>query len=125
MSDEQRKYVRFSTGDYTFAALRKGFETIGKINDISINGLALSYLCESIKAPLHRGFTSADIFSSEKSFYLQKLPFEIVYDIQDPKFDNTSSIITRRCGLHFGELSKSQSEQLEFFIENYTTKSLS
>ena len=124
MSAEKRKYVRFSTSDNTFAALRNGFETIGKINDISINGLALSYLCESTKIPLHRGFTAVDIFSSEKSFYLQKVPCEIVYDIQALKFFK-NSIITRRCGLHFEELSKSQLEQLEFFMENYTTKSLS
>ena len=42
MDIEQRKYVRFSVQDNAFAALRSGFEKIGKVNDISKKGLAIS-----------------------------------------------------------------------------------
>ena len=124
MDIEQRKYVRFSVQANTFAALRNGFERVGKVNDISENGVAFSYLIENIKAGSESDFSEVDIFLSETRFHLQKVPCKIVYVIQDPK-SIVHNIIKCRCGLNFGNLSKSQSELLEFFLKNYTTGSLS
>jgi c-di-GMP-binding flagellar brake protein YcgR len=118
MDIEQRKYVRFSVQDNTFAALGSEFEKVGKVNDISKNGLALSYLIESIKVGSDRSFSQVDIFHSGNGFHLHKLLCKIVYDNQDPKSMKNNSITKRRCGLKFGKLSKSQSELLELFIEN-------
>jgi|GEM_PF-381779 len=125
MDIEQRKYVRFSVRNNTFAALRSGFEKVGKVNDISKKGLAFSYLSESIKAGSNRDFAEVDIFLSWDSFHLYKAPCKIVYDIQDPKSIKYNSIMTHRCGLHFGELIKTQSDLLELFLKNYTTGPLS
>ena len=125
MDIEQRKFPRFCVQDQTFAALGSEFETVGKVNDISIKGLALSYLCKSNKAGFDTDVSQVDIFLSGNSFHLSKVLCEIVYDIQDPTSIKDSIIIKRRCGLHFGELSKSQSEQLELFLKNYTTEPLS
>jgi len=125
MDIEQRKYPRFSVQNHTFAALGSEFEIVGKVNNISIKGLTLSYLCESIKAPSDRSFSQVDIFLSGNSFHLHKVLCKIVYDIQDPKSKNNDSIMKRRCGLQFDKLSKSQSELLELFIENYATEPLS
>ncbi len=125
MDIEQRKYIRFSVQDNTFAALGSKFGTVGRVNDISIKGMTLSYLCESTKAGLDRDFSQIDIFLSGDSFYLPKVLCKIVYDIQHPKSNENNSIIMRQCGLHFGKLSKNQSELLEFFLKNYTAESLS
>ena len=121
---EQRKYIRFSVQDNTFAALG-GFEKVGKVYDISVKGLAFSYLTEGIKAGSERDFSEIDIFFPGNNFFLHKVPCKIVYDIQSPKPNENSRIMTHRCGLHFGELIKSQSEQLKLLLENYTTGSLS
>ncbi len=120
MDIEKRKYTRFSANANTFAALRNGFERVGKVNDISKNGVAFSYLVESDKAGFDSDFSEVDIFLSENRFHLHKVPCKIVYVIQDPKFI-VPSITKRRCGLQFSHLSKSQSEQLAFFLNNYTT----
>ena len=125
MDIEQRKYLRFSVQDNTFAALGSKFGTVGRVNDISIKGMTLSYLCEITKAGSDRDFSQVDIFLSGNSFHLPKVPCKIVYDNQDPKSIKNSSIMMRRCGLHFDKLSNSQSELLELFLENYTTGSLS
>ena len=124
MDIEQRKYVRFSVQDNTFAALGSEFEKVGKVNDISQKGLALSYLIESIKAGSDRDFSKVDIFLSGNGFHLHRVPCKIVYDIQDSKSNKNNSIMKRRCGLHFGELIKRQSELLELFLKNFTTGSL-
>ena len=121
MDIEQRKYPRFSVQNHTFDALGSEFEIVGKVNDISIKGLNVSYLSESIKNSSDRDFSQVCIFLSKGSFDLPKVPCKIVYDNKDPKSINNSSIMIRRCGFHFGKLSKSQSELLELFLENYTT----
>jgi hypothetical protein len=121
MDIEQRKCLRFSVQDYAFAALRIGFDKVGKVNNISNKGLSFSYFIESTKAGSDKDYFEIDIFLSEDGFHVEKVPCEIVYDIQDLKSDINQRIIKRRCGCHFGELSKSQSALLESFLENYTT----
>jgi hypothetical protein len=125
MDIKQRKYQRFSVQDDAFAALKNDIEKIGRVNDISIKGLALTYLSERVKTGSYRDDSEVEIFLTGNKFYLPKVPCKIVYDIIDPKSDKNHSIMTRRCGLHFGEFSKSQLEQLELFIKNYTRRALS
>jgi hypothetical protein len=124
MDIEQRKYPRFLVHDNTFAALGSEFETVGKVEDISIKGLALSYVSETIKTRSDRDFSQVYIFLSKKSFHLSKVPCKIVYEIEDPKSIKNSNFMMCRCGLHFGKLSKNQSELLELFLENHTTRRL-
>jgi hypothetical protein len=124
MDIEQRKYIRFSVQENTFAALGSKFGTVGRVNDISIRGLTLSYLCGNTTAGLDRDFSQVYIFLSGDNFYLPEVHCKIVYDIQHPKCDKNGSIIKRRCGLHFDKLSKNQSELLELLLKNYTTEAL-
>jgi len=121
MDIKQRTYTRFFAQDNTFAALGSEFELVGKIKDISKKGLALSYLSENINTASDRDLSQVYIFLSNNSFHLPKVPCEIVYDVIDPKSDKNYSIMTRRCGLKFSKLSKSQSKLLELFLENYTS----
>ena len=125
MAIEQRKYVRFITQDHTFAALRIGFEKVGKVNDISIKGLAFSYLRKTAEAGSNPHDSKVDIFLSGDGFHIFNVPCRIVYDIPDPTPDEGLFVEMSRCGLHFQKLTKSQSEKLNFFIKNHTTGVLS
>jgi hypothetical protein len=125
MGVERRKYVRFLAQDNTFAALRIGFKKVGKISDISINGLAFSYLSETVGAGSDRHLTQVDIFTSGNNFHLPNVPCKIVYDIQDPTSGKYTGLMMCRCGLKFKAPTKSQSEQLELFIKSHTTEILS
>ena len=121
---EQRRYMRFSVQDNAFAALRGVFGKVGKLNDISKKGLAFSYLIEYVKGVTDKNYSEVDIFLAANNFYLDKVPCKIVYEIQAPNSDKNYSIMKHRCGLQFGELSISQSQLLELFLENYTTRPL-
>lgn len=117
MNQEQRRYIRFLTKRKTFAALRSGFNKVGKVLDISIKGLCFSYITEN--TPMEMIF-QVDIFQSENGFYLSNIPCRVVYDIpnENPKYD--LFIQYRRCGLCFGELSKKQEDELLYFLRRYT-----
>lgn len=121
---ERRKFMRFRAQDDAFAALRGDFSKVGKIYDISINGLDFSFLSEITQVDSTDHHTQVDVLSSENRFYLSNVPCRIVYETQDSTPDEGFLVRMSRCGLQFGELNKSQLEQLELFIENYTTGSL-
>ena len=124
MAMEQRKYVRFIAQDNAFAALRNGFKKVGKVNDISIKGLAFSYLKKTTEADSDLHYSQVDIFLSGNGFHIFNVPCRIVYDIPDPTPEGLF-VEMSRCGLHFQKLTESQSEQLNLFIKNHTTGVLS
>lgn len=109
MTTEQRKYIRFLTRQKTFAALRSGFDKAGRVLDISINGLAFSYILEeTISAEQFQ----VDIFQSETGFYISNIPCRIVYDTPIAISRYEPTIQPRRCGLCFGRLSDVQQDNL-------------
>lgn len=115
---ENRKNPRFRTQDNCYAVLSKNYSKVGKICDISLGGLAFRYLgMEMVAEPS----SHVDIFLVNNGFYLYNMPCEIIYETEDESFGIASLPQMFRCGLQFGECTESQSEQLESFIENYTT----
>jgi hypothetical protein len=116
---EQRNFKRVTPGHLTFAVARPDFEKIGRVTDISRDGLAYEYLAGK---DLNNGSRQLelDIFISGGEFYMYRIPCELVYDLQGS--DNVSSgndLEHRRRGLQFNVLSKEQKGQLDFFLRNY------
>ena len=120
MHIEQRKYVRFLPQDSTFAALGNEFNKVGKVNNISIKGLAFSYLSETFEKDPDPHSYQVDIFLSGNKFYLSSVPCKIVYEVLDTTFSKTYGIRMYRCGLCFKEITKTQTELLESFINKHT-----
>jgi len=120
MDSEKRKYVRFLAQENAFAALRSGFKKVGKVHDISIKGLAFSYLDKAEEHLSDLDSSQVDIFISGNNYHLTNVPCKVVYDTETSVFSSIESIRTNRCGLQFGELAGNQVEQLEYFITKHT-----
>ncbi|HID29613.1 MAG TPA: PilZ domain-containing protein [Desulfobacterales bacterium] len=116
---ERRKSGRFLAQDRAFAVLRPDFARLGKIKDISEGGLSFEYIAHQEE---EQDASELDIFLSEGSFHLSKMPCSIIYDIRMREGHQTSAarIQRRRCGLHFGRLTQEQARQLDFFLKNHT-----
>ena len=125
MTIERRKDSRFLTKENSFAALRNDVMKVGKINDISKSGLGFSFLSEFTQVDSADHHTHVDIFCSNTGFHLSKVACRIVYKTPDASPDKGFLVRMSRCGLQFGEITRSQSEQLKLFMENYTTGTLS
>jgi hypothetical protein len=112
---ERRKHKRFYAKDDTFAVLGPPSGNIGQVMDISMGGLAFSYVAgEDQPNRSHK----LSILLAEHSFHLTKIPIETIWDKEAEQLP-FSSLRMRRCGLQFGELTRNQENQLEYFIENY------
>jgi hypothetical protein len=120
MERERRKYRRLSVTDLAFAVFMPNYSKLGKITDISKGGLAIEYVAEEV---LNDGSSHIDIFFAGGGLYMAGIPIKTIHDIRCQKPTKMiSSIKVRRCGLQFGELTQEQEAQLDFFLENHTSK---
>ncbi|MEE9567072.1 MAG: PilZ domain-containing protein [Desulfobacteria bacterium] len=113
---EQRQHKRFEVREGAFILLGTDSTKLGRIIDISMGGLAFSYMARA--RPPNELF-ELDIFLIDSEFYFDKVPFETISDFKTRE-NPFSSITMRRCGVQFGALTYSQISQLEYFIQNYT-----
>lgn len=114
MSQERRKNKRFQPDDQTFVVLRPDYTKLGKLIDISEEGLSFQHMATTAKkdAPVY-----LDIFKGDNSLYLSKVPGNVVYDRQE---ETVFCYEHRRCGVRFGELSKEQSNWVSNYISQFT-----
>lgn len=113
---ERRKFTRFQVQDNAYAALRGNYTKVGKIYDISLNGLAFRYLAEKV---FSENFNRVDIFLSNNGFHLSGVPCSVVCDERECTYISPT-ITPYRCGLKFEGLNEKQKNELEFFLDNYT-----
>ena len=97
---KKRKFTRFRTQDNAYAALRGQQTKVGKIFDISLNGLAFRYLAQEKSTEV---YNKADIFLSKNGFHLPDVSCTVVYDTEE-FMDGSYEIRAYRCGLRFDPL---------------------
>ena len=117
---ERRAIVRLQPKQMTYVAVRPDFNQLGRLLNISINGLGFQYIAEGDPGG-GTTFFDIDLFINKSSFYLQKIPCERIYDIAittEQVFPKRLSI--RRCGVQYDKLSDEQVDLLNYFLLNFT-----
>lgn len=113
---ERRKHKLFRVLRTVFVAVRPHFDTVGRLIDIGMDGLAFAYLDSEKRA---RKSLELDIFSKNGDFYLQKVPCETISDLKAYE-SPFGPIIMRKCTVKFEELTPRQKTDLERFIKDHT-----
>jgi hypothetical protein len=98
----------------TFVALWPEFLRVGQVADISMGGLAFRHLKGE---ELPNESLELDLFLAGRSFYLYRVPSKMIWNAE-AKSSHSQDL--GQCGLRFGELTPSQTAQLEYFVRNYT-----
>ncbi len=117
MQTQRRKYPRYRAKDSAFVVINPEPVKVVPIIDIGMGGLSI-YLDNGARRP--DPASKLEIMVADCSFYLEKLPFQIVADTR--AFPNQSSNLMdgRRFGIKFGNLGPTQKSQLKHFIRTYT-----
>ena len=123
MTKEKRKYTRFIVEEKVYAALGLNFSKVGKLKDISMNGLAFQYI-EELKNHRQKSSVVA-IFHSEDIFFLRNLACTIITDQvineNGKKLNGNLKYVARKCAVKFKDLTTHQKDKLEFLINHYTS----
>jgi hypothetical protein len=114
---ERRKYRRFQVPIGAFIVLGPDSTKLGRIIDVTMAGLGFHHIDR--KEPWD-GLCELDMFHVDNGFYLKKVPFQTIWDLEAKK-GFFGVLTTRRSGIQFGELTYRQRAELEHFILNYTT----
>jgi hypothetical protein len=111
------KIKDMSMGEIAFAVIKSKPIKMGQIVNISKEGLAFLYIDRQGGS---NSLYKMDILFAKASFYLDRLLFKPIFDIEVDTDISLSPFSMRKCGVQFGELNQQQRSQLDFFICNYT-----
>ena len=117
-SVERRKHRRYQVPTGAFVGIGPESTKVGRISDLSIGGLAFSYVGTEEPSPSKGSYL--DLFFTDKDFYLGRLPFKTIFDYELVEKAPSSSETLRRCGVKFQKLTRHQKAEIERFIQNYT-----
>jgi hypothetical protein len=110
---DRRKQKRFSVHRDAFVAVGPHFDKVGPIIDVSMGGLAFHYLAIGKQ----KDGLSADIFLTNRDFFVGYVPFDIIGDFEVPNTQPSGIATIRRCNLRFRDLTQSHISKLRYFIE--------
>ena len=116
-SIELSKIKDMSMGEIAFAVIKSKPIKMGQVTNISKDGLAFHYIDRRDGSS---SLFKMDILFAGDAFYLDRLLFKPVFDIEIEADIPLNSFSIRKCGVQFGELNHRQRSQLEYFIDNHT-----
>jgi hypothetical protein len=119
--DERRKRRRLCVQDGAFVILSPSDAGVGRLIDISIDGLSFDYV--TTQEPSGEP-TELEIFVTDSAFRLYKIPCRTITDLKTFEIPQ-SCTHRRRSGVQFGPLTEIQKSQIEYFIRKYTTEDVS
>ena len=120
MQTDRRKFKRYTVRDQIIAVFKPEPVKMAPIIDISMRGMAVSdgnYIIFDEIGP------DLEIMSSDCSFYLEKVPFQFVTDIQDLEPRLAAADDHRVVRLKFGRLLGGQEAQLRYLIRHHCSGS--
>jgi len=111
---ERRKHYRFKPQDYVFASLNPQSHVLGRIVDISMDGLAF---CYPAKEKLTDESSSLTISWGDGESRIEGIPFKIVWD---RRFSDNASPggMVRHCGVRFAGLSGDKKALIDSLIQD-------
>ena len=115
---EKRKSNRFKAQEDTYVAIVNDSIKVGKIINLSKGGLAFSYIGKEAQIT---GWHKMNIFLSGNRFYLKEVSFKAISDFYIDTKTQFSTVLMKQCGGQFGELTREQKSQLEYFIANHAS----
>jgi c-di-GMP-binding flagellar brake protein YcgR len=119
MQPERRRHRRYRVKDNAFAVIDPEPVKVVPIIDIGMGGLSI-YLDDGARGL--DTLSKLEIMVADCSFYLEKVPFQIVAKSGAFSNHNANLMNGRRCGIRFGNLRPVQKSHLKYFIRRYTEK---
>lgn len=116
---EQRNQKQLQVKDGAYAVIRyKPFE-MGKIMNISRDGLTVRYLSNGQQL---NETSELDIFIIDSNYYIEKIQVNTISDFELTDKNGFSSNKIRQRFFQFGKIKSSQLFYLDYFLENFTEK---
>ena len=115
----QRKLQRFLSKDLAFGKLlSESDEEIGQLLDISRSGLALRCFANEKET---QDYSELDIFLSGSDFAIGGITIKTISDTKLANRSPFSTVIFKRYGVQFENLTREQKAGLDYFLINHAS----
>ena len=114
---ERRLHPRYRVKQGAFAALSPESTIMGQIENISKGGLCFRYIVHEEQTDES---VATHVFVGMDGFYLEKMPYTTIDDVEADKGISLKLIKMRRRRLKFHNLTPDQASQLYYFIKYRT-----
>jgi hypothetical protein len=112
-----RKYERYSAREGAIVAFTPHSSILGQMIDIGMGGLSFRYI-ECHESP---GYSNElVILVASHHYFLDRVPFKTVSDVEIENNISFSSIRMRRCSVEFDRLNLEQARSIQNFIIKHT-----
>ena len=108
---ERRQYKRYKVNQNAFVF---GADQPGRITDISLAGMAFSYICDAQQSKTD----NISILDSDNQFFLEQIPCHTISQTVRTSDLPTSFMLMAQVSIAF-ELTPSQKTKLEEYINNH------
>lgn len=120
---ERRKNKRYNAVEGAYAAISPNSHKLGQITDISMGGLAFTYIdtnngSTNYEAGKPQDQIEESIFLSSMGFYVGDLPFKTISDNEVTNTPSFSSMKVRERHVQFTDLSFKQLFDLDYYLKN-------
>ena len=112
---ERRREKRYRVKDGTYAVLGAPANKLGQIVDISMSGMAFTYLADS--DPI--GTAEELNILANQGICVEKIPYTTVTDVVVPNETPFSTIIMRRHCIKFADLTTETKTKIQKLIDEY------
>ena len=112
---DRRKHNRVKAQKDTFITLVNEFAKVGQIINISKGGLFFKHIGKEEQI---NDWYKMNIFLSSNRFFLKEVSLKTISDFCIEIINPFSKIFMKQCRGRFGELTRKQKSQLDYFI-NY------
>ncbi len=112
---ERRRDKRYRLKDGTYAVLGAPANKLGQIIDISMSGMAFTYLADN--DPI--GTADALDILANQGICVEKIPYTTVTDVVVPNETLFSTVIMRRHCIKFNDLDMETKKKIQGVIELY------
>ena len=116
--EDRRAHPRFRVPEGAFAALSPDSTIMGQIENISRGGLCFRYIVHDEQVD---EMDATHIFVGMEGFYLEKMPYQTIDDIQIQSEASLKLINMRRRRIQFTSLTPGQDAQLKYFLDHRTS----
>jgi hypothetical protein len=113
---ERRKHQRFQLKPGAYAVLSPNLIKLGQIIDISESGLSFRYI--RYRTGKHDD-SDSDVLLYGKNMYVDKIPFQVVADVELSNPGIFSSVLMNKFSVSFKKLSQEQIKKINLFINNH------
>jgi len=124
-ADNRRKEARIAIDENVYVVIDTKPQMMGQMVEISSRGMAFTFVdLDAVSQRLQdQSDLRLDLFAGGKGYFIRNLPCRVVSKIDDEPSNSVASVLIKRVGVEFENLTLPQQVQINALIRRHDKRS--